>query len=249
MRKLAFLLVAVCATIVMSCGNSAQREQEIRDSLRADSIMKDSIRREQIKLDSIRQDSMWRFRVTPDLALFNLHGPVKSVRYKKALSPVARSESNSFMSLLYEENGQLKNVKDEYDNYSIKRDGNGYVVSMAINSLWIITSYSYNEQGYPNRKYSQSNSDESFEEKITYEYDLNWNVVKESLKGESYGAVYNSTTTNKIEEVDEYGNWIKRTRIITYRSESPYDDGYDPITKGTKTMVETRTITYYDREK
>ena len=93
MNKLAFSLIAFGATIVMSCGgSSSQREQEVQDSLRQDSIKKveefnDSIRRDSIAKDSIRQDSMWRYRETPDLAIFELHGPVKSVSYSQGCLP------------------------------------------------------------------------------------------------------------------------------------------------------------------
>ena len=92
MKKLLYLFATAALTMTMSCGNSAQREKEVRDSLRVDSINKDSIRCEELKRDSLRrdsivkdsihQDSMWRYRETPDLALFELHGPVKSVAYK-----------------------------------------------------------------------------------------------------------------------------------------------------------------------
>ena len=95
MKKLAFSLVAFGATIVMSCGgSSSQREQDVQDSLRQDSIKKieainDSLRRDSIAKDSIRQDSLWRYRVTPDLATFDLRGPVKSVSSKKITTTTA----------------------------------------------------------------------------------------------------------------------------------------------------------------
>ena len=80
MKKLGYIVAILGLTLVTACGGNSKLDKE-KDSLRADSIMRDSIRKAEIqqKLDSIRQDSMWRYRETPDLALFELHGPVKSV--------------------------------------------------------------------------------------------------------------------------------------------------------------------------
>ena len=247
MRKLIYLLAVLGLAMTMSCGNSAKREQEIRDSLRADSIMKDSIIR--VKIDSIRKDSMWRYRVTPDLATFELHGPVKSVKTKGCLGYT----DEMIMDAYYSETGGLNaysiNAYSIDGGYSIKRNNDGTINSLVhiINGAGShVISFKYNEKGYPIKKTIAENTDCGYEEIVTLTYDGDWNIVKEVLKGSNIADDYNSTSSYKIEEVDEFGNWTKRKKTKTYYEESGYDVP-DPISRGTKTVIETRTITYYEK--
>ena len=250
MKKLAFSLVAFGATIVMSCGggNSAQREQEVRDSLRQDSIKKveafnDSIRRDSIAKDSIRQDSMWRYRVTPDLATFDLRGPVKSVNAQNSNNVMEHRHSLCF-NVSFSEKGDALKVSDGYDNFSIKRDALGRIKSL---NTYYTTTFSYNEQGFPIKKYLEECTESYFNDVISYEYNSDGSLLKETMKGKDIGSGYNSASTYKIEKVDEFGNWTKRLRTVTYYYESFYDEP-DPISRGTKTITETRTITYYSKK-
>ena len=239
MRKLAFLLVAVCATIVMSCGgNSAQREQEIRDSLRADSIMKDSIRREQIKLDSIRQDSMWRYRVTPDLALFEIHGPVKSVVYNDFIF------SYEVKIITFNEAGYLTSVNP----YKISRDDSNRVKSLIYYSggyaedAWYFTYNSLNQATkHRNQGYEWGGT-------TSYKYNEDGFVSSGYSSGEGEGTGWETSLVYKYQNLDDFGNWTSRKCTRTTK-ETDYCEEYPVPTKSTSTSTETRKITYYEREK
>ena len=137
MRKIVYFLAALGLTMTVSCGGgnkSVQGEQDVQDSLRQDSIKKveafnDSIRRDSIVKDSIRQDSMWRYRVTPDLATFDLRGPVKSVNAQNSNNVMEHRHSLCF-NVSFSEKGDALKVSDGYNNFSIKRDASGRIKSL-----------------------------------------------------------------------------------------------------------------------
>ena len=243
MRKLIYLLAVLGLAMTMSCGNSAKREQEIRDSLRADSIMKDSIIR--AKIDSIRKDSMWRYRVTPDLALFELHGPVKSV---------SNSASNGYY-VTFSESGEAQGIKIISQFYSIKRDSEGRIIKISHKSnvyggCYQIDTYSYvyGKDGFPvKEKYDCLECGDGFSEPMNstttkIQYDENYNVVKRTAEGGGPEGVYWKTQSYTIIDVDEFGNWIKR------KCKHQYSYAEEPDYNHSTTTIETRKITYYERE-
>ena len=266
MKKLAFLLAAFGATIVMSCGGSSSQCEQ--DSLRQDSIKKvesfndsirrDSVRRDSIAKDSIRQDSLWRYRVTPDLATFDLHGPVKSVSGKKI---TITTEGGEWMHLKmsFSESGNVQRVTDGNVAYTISRDAQGRIKTMTcpfLDGLYTrdVYSYKYNDAGSLQKETLKANYDGEGTLEISSEYDSNGNIVKEKLDRGWDGGGFYSTSTYKITQKDEYGNWIKRTKTIKYIDEVceeflEFEENPRPsIVKGTKTVTETRTITYYERK-
>ena len=246
MKKLALLFAAMVVVLSTSCGSSAKREQEIRDSLRADSIKKDSIIR--AKIDSIRKDSMWRYRVTPDLATFELHGPVKSVSSRKITT-----EEYDYLCLnvSFSESGNAQRVSGQDNVYTISRDNQNRIKSVTHLESYDgvvfrrkVYTYKYYDVGYlQNEKYQDYNDEWNID--ISSDYDSNGNIVKEVINITTSGDCYRGTSKYKITEQDEFGNWIKRIKTTTYFIEAYYEDWED--SKGTKTVTETRTITYYEK--
>ena len=255
MRKIVYFLATLGMTMTVSCGSgnsSAQREQEVQDSLLQDSIKKveafnDSIRRDSIAKDSIRQDSLWRYRTTPDLAIFELHGPVKSVTYKKydgmyvtsMDSPgVLFSYYNGSKTYNYREDGTLISVQ----NYKINRDAKGRIKSVNSNHRMENDDYtiSYDKQ---NRPVKIQNYGMEWGYTLTYNYDKSGKVISDRNKGcmESFGWDYNSAFS--YIEFDEYGNWTKRTRSTKCKD---YECD-ELVSSKTKNATESRTITYYSK--
>ena len=253
----------------MQDGASSNAEAMRQDSIakaeslakaRQDSIRQDSIRQESLRRDSIRQDSMWRYRVTPDLATFDLHGPVKSVSSKKITTAID-GEEWQHLKMSFSESGNVQRVTDGDVVYTISRDAQGRIKTMTCPFLdgpytRDVYSYKYNDAGSLQKETLNANYDGEGTLDISREYDSNGNIIKEVLgRGYSIGGFY-STSTYKITQKDEYGNWIKRAKTIKYKDEiaEEYllelneDTSRPSIVTGTKTVTETRTITYYSKK-
>lgn len=266
MRKIVYILATLGLTMIVSCGggnNSVQGEQDVQDSLRQDSIKKveafnDSIRRDSIVKDSIRQDSMWRYRVTPDLATFDLHGPVKSVSSKK-ITTTTEGGVWLHLKMSFSESGNVQRVTDGNVAYTISRDAQGRIKTMTcpfFDGLYTrdVYSYKYNDAGSLKKETLNANYDGEGTLDISSEYDSNGNIIKEVLSRGFDGGEYSSSSTYKITQKDEYGNWVKRTKTIKYKDEIceeflEFEEVSRPsIVTGTKTVTETRTITYYSKK-
>lgn len=245
MRGLVYLLIVLGLTATVSCGgNSAQRDQEVRDSLRVDSINKDSIRCEELKRDSLRrdsivkdsihQDSMWRYRETPDLALFELHGPVKSVAYKGGFWGYFEEP------FLFNESGQLISAS----KYKIYRDGKGRIK----------TFYRNDENGESEIRITCDSQNRAIEIVDGCDDCGSVTSIKYNKKGfaiSSYGSeLYDGelsdiSTSYKCKNIDDFENWNSRSCIRTKTITNDCEGFTNPTT--TKTTIETRTITYYER--
>ena len=262
---IALVLIGWFCYDYMQEGASSNAEAMRQDSIakaeslakaRQDSIRQDSIRQESLRRDSIRQDSMWRYRVTPDLATFDLHGPVKSVSSKK------RESWDGVLSLnvSFSESGNVQRVTDGDVVYTISRDTQGRIKTMTCPFLGgpytrDVYSYKYNDAGSLQKETLNANYDGEGTLDISSDYDSNGNIVKEVLDREWDGGGFYSTSTYKITQKDEYGNWIKRAKTIKYKDvidedflELNKDTSRPSIVTGTKTVTETRTITYYSKK-
>lgn len=235
MKKLIYLLAVLGLAMTVSCGNSAKREQEIRDSLRADSIMKDSIIR--AKIDSIRKDSMWRYRVTPDLALFELHGPVKSVS-----SSEWEMFSYEVNTITFDEVGRLTSVHP----YKIFRDK-----SDRVNALKYITNgfeedawyFTYNLQ---NQATKVRNQGYEWGGTTSYKYGEDGFASSSYSSGSGEGMSWEISVAYKYQDLDDFGNWT--TRKYTRTSlETDECEEYPVPTKTTSTGTQSRIITYYEK--
>lgn len=242
MRKIVYFLATLGLIMTVSCGSSndsAQGEQDVQDSLRQDSIKKveafnDSLRRDSIAKDSIRQDSMWRYCVTPDLAIFNLHGPVKSVTHNNGFYVGKAS---------FSEDGKLLNGGN---CKVIRRDEIGRIVELEIseNGWGSVFTFVYDKDGRPKSMSGQSigsatvgsidgtfvYDEKGFEESYNAEGQIRWYITKK-------------TTNYKYKKVDNYGNWTSRTAIDR---EVSIDTGTNEQSEYTETTNETRKITYYE---
>ena len=247
MRKIVYFLATLGLTMTVSCGNSekaGQSEKSVEDSLRADSIKKvemaieaqrqDSIRRDSIAKDSIRQDSLLRYRETPDMAIFNLHGPVKSVTHNNGFYVGKAS---------FSEDGKLLNGGN---CKVIRRDEIGRIVELEIsdNGWGSVFTFVYDKDGRPKSMSGQSigsatvgsidgtfvYDEKGFEESYNAEGQIRWYITKK-------------TTNYKYKKVDNYGNWTSRTAIDR---EVSIDTGTNEQSEYTETTNETRKITYYE---
>ena len=210
-------------------------------AMRQDSIAnarQDSIRRDSIVKDSICQDSMWRYRVTPDLALFNLHGPVKSVKNQPM------GIYGDLYNVNFSESGEVKSISSSGSKVSFSRGANGYISKVtSAYTLNNYTSYSFKYDGvgrpittsYKNVDYDISNSFNA-----TLSYDKDGHLIRESGRGGDVEGDYKRDNKNTILKVDEFGNWTKRKVLAGLL-------GYDMMYY-TDVRTETRTITYYEKK-
>ena len=201
----------------------AKARQDSIDKARQDSI--DKARQDSI--DKARQDSIKRVnRVTPDLAFFNLHGPVKTLKDEDGKTWEFTPEGN---------------LKTTPSNFT--RDSKGYIVMETVDSEeW----HFFNEKRYfrYNDKMQIYHIDlDGYEGggKIDYTYDSRGLVVRDHTEYEYdeltiYKAKY--TYTN----IDKYGNWTTRNWIVYDTSDGEEASFENSLYDGT----EYRTITYYE---
>lgn len=249
MKKLLYVFATAALTMTMSCGNTEkanQSEKSTEDLLRADSVKKvemaieaqrqDSIRRDSIRRDSIRQDSIARrTRVTPDLAIFNLHGPVKSVTH-----------NNGFYvgKALFSEDGKLLN---EGNCKVIRRDEIGRIAELEIseNGWGSVFTFIYDKDGRPKSMSGQSIGYATVGSiDGTLVYDERGFEVSYNAEGQIRWYLTKRTINYKYKNVDKYGNWTSRSAIDR---EISTDTGTNEKSENTETTTESRTITYYSK--
>lgn len=242
MKKLGYIVAILGLTLVTACGGNSKLDKE-KDSLRADSIkhdsiMRDSIRKAEIqqKLDSIRQDSMWRYRETPDLALFELHGPVKSVTYKDRY--LFHKNEGITLQLSYNEDGKLKGINGSTFN----RDGNGRIKSI-MSKMIGEEDYFYITYDKNNRPIKVRNEGMEWYYDQTYKYNASGFVSSLQNKGGEEAFEWTDNTTYSYKNTDEFGNWTSRN-FVTKIVES--EVGYSAGTR-TGSGTNYRTITYYEK--
>ena len=244
MKKLLYIFATAALTMTMSCGNSekaGQSEKSVEDSLRADSIKKvemaiEAQRQDSIRQDSIRQDSLRRYRVTPDLALFNLHGPVKSVTFNKGIY------ADFVKTMTFSKDGKLQSVA----RHNITRNGKGIVKRLSkpsdFGSIPDALDFTCDKQNRPvsvfvgGHEYGYTNR---------YTYDAKGFIASESCKGAAESLEFNDVTRYKYLNVDKYGNWTSRKATEVETTIDLCDEESGPMRK-TTTRTETRTITYYE---
>lgn len=249
MKKLLYVFATAALTITMSCGNTEkanQSEKSTEDSLRADSVKKvemaieaqrqDSIRRDSIAKDSIRQDSLLRYRETPDLALFELHGPVKSVTYKNRY--LFHKNEGFTLQLSYNEDGKLKGINGSTFN----RDGNGRIKSIMSKMIGEEDNF-YITYDKNNRPIKIKNEGMEWYYDQTYKYNASGFVSSLQNKGGEAGCGSDISTTYSYKTSDKYGNWTSRSyvsKIVNYEDDIKYGSR-------TETGTDYRTITYYEK--
>ena len=239
MKKLLYIFATAALTMTMSCGNSekaGQSEKSVEDSLRADSIKKvemaiEAQRQDSIRQDSIRQDSLRRYRTTPDLALFELHGPVKSVIYKDGWF------SNELKRLSFDESGQLISVS----SFRIIRDGKNRIKSFKGSDAEEIRM-TYNSQDKATKIFRGGHE---FGQTTSIKYNEKGFATSAYESGMSEMLEFKVSTSYKYKNEDKFGNWTSRSCVCTTTRIYHFD--VPETSKSTETSSETRTITYYER--
>ena len=239
MRKIVYFLATLGLTMTVSCGNSekaGQSEKSVEDSLRADSIKKvemaiEAQRQDSIRQDSIRQDSMWRYRTTPDLAIFELHGPVKSVVYKEGWF------SKDLKQLSFDESGKLISAS----SFRIIRDGKNRIKSFKGSDAEGI-SMTYNSQDKATKIFRGGHE---FGQTTSVKYNGEGFAVSAYESGMSEMLEFKVSTSYKYKNKDKFGNWTSRSCVCTTTRIYHFD--VPETSKSTETSSETRIITYYER--
>ncbi|MBP5326310.1 MAG: hypothetical protein J6Y98_00165 [Bacteroidales bacterium] len=196
--------------IGVACHNSNNSKDGSEDSINKDSMV-----------ESTSEDEAQTPLVTPDLAFFELKGPVKKVTVDKILT------------IEFDQNGNMTKHSGEF---SFKRDKQGRIAQMEGYENYI--TYKWNGDKLVG---TESAAEGSMMEEV-YTYDERGFVVK--IKHTVDGDVEYETLT--YSNLDNYGNWTKRTskgyeygrgsatRIIEYYSEqtsetSDAPKGYDMV--------------------
>ena len=236
----------------MQDGASSNAEAMRQDSIakaeslakaRQDSIAKayqDSIvKAREDSITKARQDSIARrTRVTPDLALFELHGPVKSVTFKDR--DLFHNNEGFTLQLSYAENGKLKAI----NGCTFNRDANGRIKSIKTYMIGEEDDF-YITYDKNNRPIKIFNEGLEWDGTITYKYNASGFIVSENsyYGGEGcYGRTLNQYSNFNV---DKYGNWTSRTSSTAYKEW--YDGGEEPMSYSNGgTGTEYRTITYYE---
>ena len=262
MKKLLYVFATAALTMTMSCGNTEkanQSEKSTEDSLRADSVKKVEMAIEAQRQDSIakahqdsivkaRQDSIARrTRVTPDLAFFELHGPVKSVTFKNRYIFFDASDEST-LKLSYTEDGKLKsiNYNDPYHNENLQfnRDGNGRIKNIKSNMIgeWDDFFITYDKNNRPIK--INYEGIESYRA-ITYKYNASGFIVSENSYSEGEGCYDRTLNQYSNFNVDKYGNWTSRTSSTAHKEW--YDGSEEPMSYvNSGSSTDHRTITYYE---
>lgn len=209
----------------------AQQQEQIRQNSINQSI-------EKTKTYSSEENSIRRNRVTPDLTLFDLHGPVKTV---------SDTINNSAYYVTFSESGEVQKIRIASQYYSITRDSEGKIIKLSSKSEGYDERYSYvyGKDGFPKKEmYEWRECGDGYSEIIgssttKIQYNKAHNVIKKSTEGDDVEGGYWITQSYTIIKVDEYGNWIKRK----CKQKCTYDE---PSWNHSKTETQTRTITYYE---
>ena len=228
-----------------------------REQARLDSIAEVERQIAQQREDSIRHDAEIREFTSPDLALYGLHGKVKSLKIIKGLNYYPYPFSAK--KIEFTEEGDLKSnkpIKDYAINYigmlpeykiNINKNADGYVANVKSSEEGSMTLY------WQNGLLKSFKWDfYEFENEATYSY--NDNILTEYRIQDSSmtGSNYTSITYNNY-EYDRFDNWIKCSYTMTgsYEEVEPgvdYDEDYVPsVTKiGPKTGSIELEIEYYE---
>lgn len=229
-----------------------------REQARLDSIAEVERLLEIHRQDSIRHDAEIREFTSPDLALYGLHGRVKSLKIIQGFDFSPEPFSSHLVSFTYDgvlnDNNIIKDfVKKNYDmdpsTLKIKKNKSGFITHISDGMDWEHLDLNWKE----NKLISYKEGGGDCEIRITYNYIDN---LVSGYKSESscigYLGILNCQYSNF--EFDRYDNWIKCDYHQTgYNNEYDYDgDEYEEEklikheTLKPKTGVIIREIEYYD---
>lgn len=238
MKKFMFMLLA--ASTLASCSKKSEANESGKDSAKVEAATTEA--KAEVSFAS------------PDLALYNLNGLVKSVSGSYCNSDKDGKETEGqFMeySIAFDKDGVLQT--DDVRNYNIKtsqseRDAEGRLTKIhhePDEDFGADTSYEF---GYKEGRLVSSLNEWMGEisggSSATYTYDEEGNVVKVVTKGDSDGISFTYTYTYTIKEKDAKGNWTKR--LVYYEEEESSGDAGEKLSVSQYYRMETRKIQYFE---
>lgn len=248
MKNLVLIILGMaCLSLTMpSCGPSKAEmaEKARQDSIRtADSLAE--VKKEKARQDSIKaafkaaiKDSIeWVNFTTPDLRTFNLHGHVKSVQ---ELGDHRESYLTHRPCLSFTKSGKAI-IKSKYD---VKRDKKGRISEIYGLNYIPLYFFEYDKQGFVIEEgYGVGSRATTYD----YKYDTNKRIISYTFEE----ALRDEKGSGKITYLafDKYGNWTKAKCKYVKKYICYFESEEGEYKTEKDTMLVTRTITYYDREK
>ncbi len=254
MKKLTFLTLMAVVLLFVDCKDNGENQSGKTDGDNTEA----STAQEQapVQIDTLH---------TPDLTLFELQGPVKSVK-----SGDSENEILNDLELNFDEHGRLTKMNEYSISYEsnpngvveikskylkgkeiVERDKEGRLLAVAAGEGCggsVGYYFTYKKGKLTEYRYEYSECYLTSYEVEVKGYDAQGRISKDEcgMCDEDAGCV-EMTTTYTITKTDEWGNWTERKAKI-HSVITEYEEGYgDECTTSTKnmTVTEKRTITYY----
>ncbi len=242
MKKFMFMLVVVGT--FASCSKKSDANESGKDSAQVEA--------------TVTESKVQASFASPDLALYNLNGLVKSVNGSYCIADKdGKEEEGQFMdySVTFDKDGVLQT--DDVRNYNIKtsqseRDAEGRLTKIhhePDEEFGGETTYEFSYKDGRLASFLNSWMGEiGGGSTATYTYDEEGNLIKVVSEGGSDGISFTYTSTYTIKEKDAKGNWTKR--LIYYDEEEIQEESDDAV--GVKPTIsqyyrmETRKIEYFE---
>lgn len=205
MKKL--ISISLMAVMFIACGNKNESNEQT-DETSVDTTASEEASEENEETAAVVE------LITPDLTLCEVQGNVKSIVYTDIPSTTFTEEG---MLLTYE---SLDKISHE------KRNDNGQLTYF-LGSDWMTVVW---DTDRPSEITDQMN-EMSIVRKLTYDENGRVVAVDQVISDEIEGdSIHDKITYNYTsEDIDEHGNWVKRT--VTFAGQQPF--------------IETREIEYY----
>lgn len=229
-KSTAFLAFVAFGSVLFSCkgtgnkenGQAANDSVQVADTLSADNVAQNVEQKEE------KEDLTLGGK--GDLAAFDLHGNVKSCKWK--------DEFGTTHNLVFDELGKWVkyNGKPLSALEGHERDKNGRIASYVLGEMGCADNHILTFDAETGRLKKMEVASGEGDDVYTYKYDKKGLLTHRHLKGEfaEMGAEerehYETNMDYEYSSIDNHGNWTKRT-------------GYGAT--GSDPAVETRTIVYY----
>lgn len=210
MKKTAILTLSLSSMLLaVSCAKSG-KAVESDDGVRQDSVDLAAQMAEKAKQDSLQKTDSNKNIVTPDMAIFDVKGPVKRISWENG--HVAEFNAQ----------GSLTSMKYGRTKYSIRRNNEGYITKC---DTWynpdngaaggmIGGSFTYDEMHRVASFSTELGTEGNWREVETYTYDAQGHVAKVTAteknldwETEKWTSGERSSRNCSCSGEDEYGNW------------------------------------------
>ncbi len=243
-KNSASMFAIVGCALLMACGQKSDSAQANADSTKVDAPVSEVVE------EKVEEKSAY---LSPDLALNDLKGKVSKCIYKSTNCRENGSVDNDSyweteVKVFDVDYMLLPNAKEaewRLNDPRLKRNDKGQIVSVS----WFVSDfgcdiseeYTYNENG--TLKTKKNNGIESADETV-YSYKADGSLEKSVCKSAGEGMIYRTTSTYRILESDENGNWTRRMQ--TQLCEDGPDNGSGVYENSAELyLIETREISYY----